>query len=215
MSIIRKFGKASAAVLKNTIAPMVGQADLADSVGYIENAGAPTSVLPAFIGQILFDTSNSAWYKAYGTSTGNWVLQGVAAVTYSEFTLLDGATFTVAEANLLTGMPVSASVASSALASGSARMDFVFTNASGTAITTAFVGRAYFSTTGSASDYTAVSGLSAISGATNLGNSASFDFVTTVSGRLAINIVKGASSSFVTFNMPTGKKATSTVLTTS
>ncbi len=85
MASLKSFGKATAAILKNIIAPQVGRTELADAVGYIENAGAPTSVVPEFIGQHLFDTTNSTWYKAYGVASGEWNLSGVpSGVSASE-----------------------------------------------------------------------------------------------------------------------------------
>lgn len=68
--------KATAAVLKRIVAPMVGKEALCDVLGYIENAGAPTSVTPDFTGQTLLDTTNGNWYRSYGTSSGNWALTG-------------------------------------------------------------------------------------------------------------------------------------------
>ena len=35
-------------------------------------AGAPTTVVPAFIGQIYIDTGTQDVYGAYGTAAGNW-----------------------------------------------------------------------------------------------------------------------------------------------
>lgn len=72
MTTLARFGAASAAILKKLIGPMVGRDAIADAVGYVTNAGAPTSVTPEFIGQHLLDTTNNAWYKAYGVSSGNW-----------------------------------------------------------------------------------------------------------------------------------------------
>ena len=77
MSLLRKLGAASAAILKTIMAPQVGKNDLCDAIGYVTNAGAPSSVVPDFIGQHLFDTTNSTWYKAYGVTSGQWNLSGV------------------------------------------------------------------------------------------------------------------------------------------
>lgn len=85
-------GKATQAVLAALVAPFVGRDELADAVGYRENAGAPTAVVPNFIGEWLFDTTNGIWYRAYGTSTGNWAAMGVGGVTGTELSVLDGAT---------------------------------------------------------------------------------------------------------------------------
>lgn len=72
MSMLRKLGAASAAILKTIMGPQVGKNDICDAIGYVTNAGAPSSVTPEFIGQHLLDTTNNAWYKAYGVSSGNW-----------------------------------------------------------------------------------------------------------------------------------------------
>lgn len=77
MSTLKRLGAASAAILKTLIAPQVGRDTLADAIGYVTNAGAPSSVVPNFIGQHLFDTTNSTWYKAYGVTSGQWNLSGV------------------------------------------------------------------------------------------------------------------------------------------
>ena len=77
MSMLKKLGAASAAILKTIMAPQVGKNDLCDAIGYVTNAGAPSSVVPDFIGQHLFDTTNSTWYKAYGVTSGQWNLSGV------------------------------------------------------------------------------------------------------------------------------------------
>lgn len=96
---LKAFGKATAAILKNIMAPQVGKDDLCDAIGYIENAGAPTSVTPDFIGQMLFDTSNSIWYKSFGTSSGNWTPCGVGSLSAAELAYLDGALSTNAVAS--------------------------------------------------------------------------------------------------------------------
>ena len=77
MSILKKLGAASAAILKTIMGPQVGKNDICDAIGYVTNAGAPSSVVPDFIGQHLFDTTNSTWYKAYGVTSGQWNLSGV------------------------------------------------------------------------------------------------------------------------------------------
>ena len=77
MSMLKKLGAASAAILKTIMAPQVGKNDLCDAIGYVTNAGAPSSVVPDFIGQHLFDPTNSTWYKAYGVTSGQWNLSGV------------------------------------------------------------------------------------------------------------------------------------------
>ena len=70
---LRGFGKATVDVLKLLIGAHVGKDALCQMLGYIENAGAPTSVTPDFIGQKLFDTTNLQMYFASGTTTGQWV----------------------------------------------------------------------------------------------------------------------------------------------
>ena len=77
MSMLKKLGAASAAILKTIMGPQVGKNDICDAIGYVTNAGAPSSVVPDFIGQRLFDTTNSTWYKAYGVTSGQWNLSGV------------------------------------------------------------------------------------------------------------------------------------------
>lgn len=77
MSTLKRLGAASAAILKTLIAPQVGRDALADSIGYVTNAGVPSAVVPDFIGQQLFDTTNSSWYKAYGVTAGQWGLLSV------------------------------------------------------------------------------------------------------------------------------------------
>ena len=96
---LKKYGKSTQGIMATLIAPQVGGADLADCVGYRENAGAPTSVTPTFIGELLFDTSNSAWYRAISTSSGGWAAAGVTGLTAAELAILDGATLTTAELN--------------------------------------------------------------------------------------------------------------------
>ena len=105
MSSLRKLGKATAAILKSLIAPQVGRNDLADAIGYIENAGAPSAVVPDFIGQTLFDTTNSAWYKSYGVASGEWIAQGDNTLSAAELAFLDGALATnlVASKAAITG----------------------------------------------------------------------------------------------------------------
>jgi len=69
---LREFGKASSAILKVVLPPSVHKEELCDAIGYVENAGAPSAVVPAFIGQWLFDTTNGAWYRALGVVAGAW-----------------------------------------------------------------------------------------------------------------------------------------------
>lgn len=82
-------GKASNSVLAKIIPPMVAREEIADAMGYVENAGVPTAVTPDFIGQVLFDTTGSDFYIAYGTSSGNWAPLGINTLT---FAMLNAAT---------------------------------------------------------------------------------------------------------------------------
>lgn len=92
MSTLRELGKSTAEILKRLHQPIVGREALCDALGYIENAGAPSSVTPSFIGQWLFDTSGSQWYRAHGVSSGNWTPVGDNTLTAAELGFLDGAT---------------------------------------------------------------------------------------------------------------------------
>jgi len=92
-------GKATAAILSGLIAPFVGRDELADAVGYIENAGVPSAVVPNFIGQRLFDTTGSVFYIAYGLSAGNWAVMGNDALSAAELEFLDGVTAGTAAAS--------------------------------------------------------------------------------------------------------------------
>lgn len=77
MSLLREIGYASAAILKTLVGPMLGKDELIDSVGYVVSNGLPTSVVPDFIGQHLYDSSTPTWYKAHGVAAGQWTLSGV------------------------------------------------------------------------------------------------------------------------------------------
>ena len=99
MASLKSYGKATAAILKNIIAPQIGRSELADAVGYIENAGVPSAVVPEFIGQKLFNTTTPSWYKAFGTAAGEWAPQGVGTLTATELAFLDGAATTNAVAD--------------------------------------------------------------------------------------------------------------------
>jgi hypothetical protein len=79
---LKALGKMSSAVLNAIIAPMLGRDDLADAVGYVENAGSPVSSLtPDFIGQLCLDTTNSVFYRATGVTTADWQLDASVALT--------------------------------------------------------------------------------------------------------------------------------------
>lgn len=99
MSFLRRFGKATAGILALAIGPMVGKDDLVSALGYIENAGAPSAVVPDYVGQKLFDTSNSIWYRSYGLAAGEWAAMGVGGLSGAELAVLDGALSTNAVAN--------------------------------------------------------------------------------------------------------------------
>lgn len=78
--MLKKFTKASAAILRKIISPFPGSDDIADSIGYIENAGTPVSVLtPDFIGQWCFDTTNGVYYRATGAANTAWARHGADA----------------------------------------------------------------------------------------------------------------------------------------
>lgn len=99
MSMLRKLGAASAAILKTIMGPQVGKNDICDAIGYVTNAGAPASVVPDFIGQKLFDTSGLEFYDAYGTAAGEWTPRGLNTLSATELAILDGALITTAELN--------------------------------------------------------------------------------------------------------------------
>lgn len=92
-------GKKSVAVLAALLPPSVHQLDLIDALGYVENAGVPTSVTPDFIGQLLFDTSGLDFYIAFGVASGNWSPIAVDTLTFTELASLDGILATVDEIN--------------------------------------------------------------------------------------------------------------------
>lgn len=80
--------------IEHLIQPQVGRSDLAKMVGYIENAGAPASVVPDFIGQKLFDTTNKDFYIAFGVAAGEFSLMGSDTLSAAELAYLDGASTT-------------------------------------------------------------------------------------------------------------------------
>lgn len=98
-SRLRLIGAATAAALKTIMAPQIGRDDICDAIGYVTNAGAPSSVVPNFIGQRLFDTTNSIFYIAYGVSSGNWIAYAALGVSLAELQILDGLAATAAELN--------------------------------------------------------------------------------------------------------------------
>ncbi len=77
---LRAVGKATENFLSQFFDELDEREVLAAAAGYVENAGSPVSVLrPDFVGQRCFDTTNSLWYRAHGTTTTSWRLdaQGV------------------------------------------------------------------------------------------------------------------------------------------
>ena len=96
---LREFGKMANTVMRAVLPPMVNREDLADAIGYVENAGAPSSVVPDFIGQLLFDTSGLEFYRAFGTASGEWAPAGLNTLTATELAFLDGALVTNAAAS--------------------------------------------------------------------------------------------------------------------
>lgn len=89
---IKTIGAAVVSKIEHLIQPMVGRNDLAKIIGYIENAGAPSAVVPDFIGQRLFDTTNLQFYWAFGVAAGNWAPLPPSTLTAGELAVLDGAT---------------------------------------------------------------------------------------------------------------------------
>lgn len=73
------------------IAPQVGKKDLCKLLGYVENAGVPSGVVPEFIGQKLFDTSGLDFYIAFGVASGNWSPLSINTLSATELAFLDGA----------------------------------------------------------------------------------------------------------------------------
>lgn len=96
---IKQLGVAVASKIEHLLQPQVGRNDLAKIIGYIENAGAPTAVVPDFIGQRLFDTTNTQFYMAFGVAAGEWVPMAASTLTAAELAVLDGALSTNAVAN--------------------------------------------------------------------------------------------------------------------
>jgi len=85
-------GKATVGVMAKLIPPMVGREDIADAIGYVEGAVAPSSVVPDFIGQKYFDTVTKVFYIAFGTAAGEWTPLGDDTLSLAELAVLDGAT---------------------------------------------------------------------------------------------------------------------------
>lgn len=88
---LKNIGVMTAAAMVSLIQPQVGREELADAIGYVTNAGVPSAVVPDFIGQKLFDTSNSVFYIAFGTAAGEWIPMGLSTLSAAELAFLDGA----------------------------------------------------------------------------------------------------------------------------
>src|SRR5574340_1586271 len=86
-----EIGNAYSASVELIMSPQVGREELAKVIGYRTNAGAPTSVVPRFIGEKLFDTSGLDFYVAFGVASGNWTPMGINTLTATELGYLDGA----------------------------------------------------------------------------------------------------------------------------
>ena len=69
---LKGFGRATVDILKSLVGAQVGKDALCSALGYIENAGAPGALVPDFVGQKLFDTTNNEWYTASFVGAGGW-----------------------------------------------------------------------------------------------------------------------------------------------
>lgn len=104
-TLLKKFGVATAAVMKRILPPSVNQEEIADAIGYVTNAGAPSAVAPDFIGQLLLDTTNSAWYRAISVVAGGWVrLDGQANFKTQGAPVAHTVTATLLAASMLGGL---------------------------------------------------------------------------------------------------------------
>lgn len=88
---LKALGVAAASVVRELVSPQVGKTEIAELLGYATNAGAPSSIAPDYIGQKLLDTTNGHFYRAWGTSAGNWSLMAVKNLSLAELQYLDGA----------------------------------------------------------------------------------------------------------------------------
>lgn len=96
---LKALGKVTQTIMAMLIAPAVGSNELADAVGYRENAGAPSAVVPNFIGERLFDTSGSDFYIAFGTAAGEWAPTGINTESLAERLGIDGLTASSTQLN--------------------------------------------------------------------------------------------------------------------
>jgi hypothetical protein len=115
---LKNAGKLLNTVFAALLPPMVHKEELADAVGYIENAGVPTGVTPDFIGQKLFDTTNLVHYVATATTAGAWQRTGAEGALFgtqaAPAAKTTSATLTAAEllTRLITGNQGAAGAAS-------------------------------------------------------------------------------------------------------
>jgi hypothetical protein len=92
---LASLGRAEYSLLEtHVLPPMVGRDKIARILGYRENAGVPSAVVPLFIGETLFDTSGLDFYDAYGVAAGEWAPRSFNTLTLAELAVLDGATTT-------------------------------------------------------------------------------------------------------------------------
>lgn len=128
---LRQWGKATESIMRKLLPPEPGMEELAAAVGYIEYAGSPIgNVTPDFVGQVLFDTTNSQWYVAYGTTSSSWRMAAEWLIDSSgNFTGLtgpSGATISVSGApkDLLSGtlqhVSITSAISTTAVASATA-----------------------------------------------------------------------------------------------
>lgn len=61
--------------------PFIGRDDLVRVIGFISNAGNPTGTLtPQFIGQLVLDTTNNAFYRAKALTNTDWIVEGAGSI---------------------------------------------------------------------------------------------------------------------------------------
>ena len=89
MSKLKVAGKSSIEEVRKILAPVIGGEELADLLGYIENAGDPTGVLtPDFIGQRVLNTLTGDFYWANGLLSTSWSQNGGGAEMDFDSTLI-------------------------------------------------------------------------------------------------------------------------------
>ena len=85
--------KATQGVMEQAIAPQVGRHDLALAVGYAEYAGTPVgNVVPNFIGEKCFDTTNKDFYIAIALTNADWAVMALHTFSPTAHAYLDGLT---------------------------------------------------------------------------------------------------------------------------